>query len=54
MGKSGKVGEKEAVLDVNAENSSPTTSWSIPQLKEHLRSHGERERHSSLKDERLV
>ena len=32
MGKSEKVGKKEAVLAVNAENTSPTTSWSIPQL----------------------
>ena len=38
MGKSEKVGEKEAVLNVNAENTSPTTSWSIPQRKEYLRS----------------
>ena len=42
MGKSEKVGEKEAVLNVNAENTSPTTSWSIPQLKEYLCSRGGR------------
>ena len=40
MGKSEKVGKKEAVLNVNAENTSPTISWSIPQLKEYLRSRG--------------
>ena len=38
MGKSEQVGEKEAALDVNAENTSPTTSWRILQLKEYLRS----------------
>ena len=38
MEKSEKVGKKEAVLDINAENTSPKTSSSIPQLKENISS----------------
>ena len=40
MGKSEEVGKKDAVMDVNAENTSPTTSLSIPQLNEYLHSSG--------------
>ena len=40
MGRSEKLEGKEAVLDVNAENTSLTTSLSIPQLNEYLHSSG--------------